>query len=62
MERFGNDRPDLRYGLELKDVAAIAEQTEFKVFQSAKAAGHRVRGLCARRAAGLDTAARTWTV
>ena len=47
MERFGNDRPDLRYGLELKDVAAIAEQTEFKVFQNAKEAGHRIRGLCA---------------
>jgi aspartyl-tRNA synthetase len=47
MERFGNDRPDLRYGLELKDVAAIADQTEFKVFQNAKEAGHRIRGLCA---------------
>ena len=47
MERFGSDRPDLRYGLELKDVAAIAEQTEFKVFQHAKEAGHRIRGLCA---------------
>ena len=47
MERFGNDRPDLRYGMELKDVADIAEQTEFKVFQHAKEAGHRIRGLCA---------------
>ncbi len=47
MERFGSDRPDLRYGLELKDVVAIAEQTEFKVFQNAKDAGHRIRGLCA---------------
>jgi aspartyl-tRNA synthetase len=47
MERFGSDRPDLRYGLELKDVAAIAEQTEFKVFQHAKDAGSRIRGLCA---------------
>ena len=47
MERFGNDRPDLRYGMELKDVADIAEQTEFKVFQQAKDAGHRIRGLCA---------------
>jgi aspartyl-tRNA synthetase len=47
MERFGNDRPDLRYGLELKDLASIAEQTEFKVFQNAKEAGHRIRGLCA---------------
>ena len=47
MERFGSDRPDLRYGLELKDLAAIAAQTEFKVFQHAQAQGHRIRGLCA---------------
>jgi aspartyl-tRNA synthetase len=47
MERFGSDRPDLRYGLELKDVADIAEQTEFKVFRQAKEFGHRIRGLCA---------------
>jgi len=47
MERFGNDRPDLRYGVELKDVADIAGETEFKVFQMAKEAGHRIRGLCA---------------
>jgi aspartyl-tRNA synthetase len=47
VERFGSDRPDLRYGLELKDVADIAEQTEFKVFQQAKESGHRLRGLCA---------------
>jgi aspartyl-tRNA synthetase len=47
MERFGSDRPDLRYGLELKDLAATAAQTEFKVFQNARDAGHRIRGLCA---------------
>jgi len=47
MERFGTDRPDLRYGLELKDVADIALQTEFRVFQQAKDAGHRLRGICA---------------
>ena len=47
MEQFGNDRPDLRYGMELKDVADIAAQTEFKVFQAARDAGHRIRGLCA---------------
>jgi aspartyl-tRNA synthetase len=52
MERFGNDRPDLRYGLELKDVAHIADQTEFKVFQHAKEAGHRIRGLCVPGGAG----------
>ncbi len=47
MERFGSDRPDLRYGLELKDLADIAGQTEFKVFQQARDNGHRIRGLCA---------------
>ena len=38
MERFGNDRPDLRYGMELKDVADLAAETEFKVFQQAQRA------------------------
>jgi aspartyl-tRNA synthetase len=47
MERFGSDQPDLRYGLELKELADIATQTEFKVFQQAKALGHRIRGICA---------------
>ncbi len=47
MERYGNDRPDLRYDLEIKDVADIAGETEFKVFQLARDTGHRIRGLCA---------------
>ena len=46
MERFGNDRPDLRYGMELKDLADIAEGSEFKVFQQATSLGHRLRGIC----------------
>jgi aspartyl-tRNA synthetase len=46
VERFGSDRPDLRFGLELKDIADIALQTEFKVFQSAREAGNRIRGIC----------------
>jgi aspartyl-tRNA synthetase len=47
MERYGNDRPDLRYGMELKDVADLAAATEFQVFRKARDAGHRIRGLCA---------------
>jgi aspartyl-tRNA synthetase len=47
MERFGNDRPDLRYGMELKDLADIAGMTEFKVLRQAQEFGHRVRGICA---------------
>ena len=51
MERFGNDRPDLRYGLELKDLADVAALTQFKVFELAKQAGHRIRGICVPGAA-----------
>lgn len=47
MERYGSDRPDLRYEVELKDLADLAAETEFKVFQTARDAGHRIRGLCA---------------
>ncbi len=45
MERFGNDRPDLRYGMELTDVADLAARADFKVFQQAATAGHRIRGI-----------------
>ncbi|MEO6809742.1 MAG: aspartate--tRNA ligase [Isosphaeraceae bacterium] len=47
MERFGVDRPDYRYGMELNDLADLAGQTEFKVFAQALDAGGRVRGICA---------------
>jgi aspartyl-tRNA synthetase len=47
VERFGSDRPDLRYGMELKDLADLADLTEFKVFKLAREFGHRIRGLCA---------------
>ncbi len=46
MERFGNDRPDLRYAMELKDIADIAAETEFKVFEVARTNGNRIRGIC----------------
>ncbi len=35
MERFGIDRPDTRYGLEIKDISAIALKTDFRVFRDA---------------------------
>jgi len=43
MNRFGSDRPDLRYGLELVDVTDIVKQTEFKVFTGAIAEGGMVK-------------------
>jgi aspartyl-tRNA synthetase len=45
MERYGIDRPDLRYGLEIEDVSAVFRDTEFVVTRNALAAGGRVRGI-----------------
>jgi len=45
MDRFGKDNPDLRFGLELKDVSDLAPQTGFKVFADTVARGGHVRGL-----------------
>ncbi len=59
MERYGVDRPDYRFGMELKDVADLAKTTDFKVFSQALEAGGRVRGICAP-AAARSIAARTW--
>ena len=51
MERFGSDKPDLRYGMDLKDISDIAAGCGFGVFKNAVAGGGRVRGLCAPQAA-----------
>ncbi|HMP60568.1 MAG TPA: aspartate--tRNA ligase [Gemmatales bacterium] len=45
MLRYGTDKPDLRYGLEIVEATDLAAQTEFKVFREAVAAGGKVRGL-----------------
>ena len=47
MERYGTDKPDLRFGLELRDLTDIADQSDFSIFRSAIAEGGRVRGMCA---------------
>jgi aspartyl-tRNA synthetase len=49
MDRFGTDRPDLRYGLELRDLSEALAGTEFKVFRGAIESGGAVRGLNAGR-------------
>ncbi|MCK4964126.1 MAG: aspartate--tRNA ligase, partial [Dehalococcoidia bacterium] len=46
MARYGTDKPDLRYGMEIRDLADIAAHTEFTVFLSALDAGGVVRGIC----------------
>ena len=51
MERFGSDKPDLRFGMELVDLKDIAEQSSFKVFSSAVESGGMVKGLTVKGAA-----------
>ncbi len=49
MNRFGSDRPDMRFGMELMDVSELAGKTDFKVFTGALQAGGMVK--CIRVAA-----------
>ena len=45
MDRFGSDKPDIRFGFELKNLSSLLTNTEFKVFAGAIAAGGSVRGI-----------------
>ncbi len=45
MDRFGSDKPDLRFGMELKDLTGIARGCSFKVFAGAVENGGSVRGI-----------------
>ena len=46
MERYGTDKPDLRFGMEIGDLTNIAAQSDFSIFLSAIASGGRVKGIC----------------
>ncbi len=50
MERYGSDRPDTRFGLELADVSDVFAASEFKVFAGALAAGGAIKALNAKGA------------
>ncbi|QGQ23606.1 aspartate--tRNA ligase [Gimesia benthica] len=51
MEKYGSDKPDLRFGLELVDIGEIASNCDFAVFKKTMESGGRVRGLNAKGAA-----------
>jgi aspartyl-tRNA synthetase len=54
MSRFGTDKPDLRYGMELTDLGSIFAGTEFRSFASVLADGGVVKGLAASGGAVLS--------
>ena len=45
MDRFGSDKPDMRFGMELHDVSDVVKDCEFVVFKGALEAGGSVRGI-----------------
>ena len=55
MDRFGSDKPDTRFGMELFNISDIVEKSGFSVFSGAVAAGGSVRGICAEGAAFVLT-------
>ena len=60
MDRFGTDRPDLRFGMEISDLTDIAARSDFRVFQGVIESGGTVKAILAKRGApsysrkGLD--------
>lgn len=48
MERYGSDKPDTRFGLELVDVTDIVRDSEFKVFSRTASGGGDIRGINAK--------------
>lgn len=48
MDRYGSDKPDIRFGMELRDVTAVVRDCEFAVFKGAIENGGSVRGINAK--------------
>ena len=53
MNRYGSDKPDTRFGMELIDVSDVVKDCGFSVFSGAIAAGGSVRGICAKGAGDM---------
>ncbi len=54
MERFGTDKPDLRFGMELATLDDIAEKSTFGVFQDQIKNGNTVKGICVKGGADVS--------
>ena len=54
MRRFGTDKPDLRFSMELQDLAPVVEGTTFAPFASALSTGGEIKGIVVKGGAGLS--------
>ena len=55
MERFGSDKPDIRYGMEITDISDLVSDCDFAVFSGAVNSGGSVRAIVAKNAADVLT-------
>ncbi|MBV7275298.1 aspartate--tRNA ligase [Clostridium thailandense] len=53
MEKYGSDKPDLRFGMEINDLTEVVKDVDFKVFQDAIENGGSVRAIKAPNSAGM---------
>ncbi|EOU1558307.1 aspartate--tRNA ligase [Clostridium perfringens] len=53
MEKYGSDKPDLRFGMEITNLSDVVKECGFKVFTDAIANGGSVRGLCLEGGASM---------
>lgn len=54
MEKYGSDRPDLRFGMEFSDLTKLAARSSFTVFQEQIASGGIIKGLCVKGGADIS--------
>jgi len=52
IDRFGSDKPDLRFGLELVDLTDLLGRSDFQVFRAAQESGGKIKAICAPACAG----------
>ncbi len=55
MERFGSDKPDIRFGMEIQNISELVKDCDFGVFAGAISAGGSVRAIVAKNAAATLT-------
>jgi aspartyl-tRNA synthetase len=56
LERYGTDKPDLRFGMEFVDVTAVLRETDFRLFSGTRESGDEIKGVVAK--GGAETLSR----
>ncbi len=54
MARYGTDKPDLRFDMEVMDLTGVLSEADFRIFQAVRSSGERIRGVVAPGGASLS--------